>query len=137
MSDRKYRQRGYQDEGRERSEKPKRAPEDRPPREMRAPNFPGFVQAMRCARCGRPYTGEGDATATCAGCGVALHSCIQCSAFDPGSRYECMQTIPARVAPKDGPNTCALFEPRVRVERQTGSVAPASARSAFDDLFKF
>ena len=70
MSDRKYRQRGYQDDDRDRAPKPKPNPEDRPPREMRPPNFPGFVPAMRCAQCGRPYSGDGDAVATCAGCGT-------------------------------------------------------------------
>jgi hypothetical protein len=41
-----------------------------------------------------------------------------------------------RVSPKDVRNTCALFEPRTTVERETKSAAPTSARSAFDDLFK-
>ncbi len=137
MSERKYRQRGYQDDDRERGDKPKPRQDDRP-REMRAPNFPGFVEAMRCARCGRAYSGRtGEEAATCAGCGVALHACIQCTSFDPGSRFECMQPVPARVASKDTHNTCTFFEPRVRVERQTGSASPGSARSAFDDLFKF
>ena len=31
---------------------------------------------------------------------------------------------------------CTLFEPRTTVERETKSVAPTSARKAFDDLFK-
>jgi hypothetical protein len=62
---------------------------------------------------------------------------VQCSFFDPGARFECMQAIPARIPVKDAANDCTLFEPRVRVERQTGSAAPSSARSAFDDLFKF
>jgi hypothetical protein len=33
-------------------------------------------------------------------------------------------------------NSCELFHPTVRVERETGSTAPTSARKAFDDLFK-
>ena len=37
------------------------------------------------------------------------HACAQCASFDPGSRFECMQTIPARVSPKNARNTCALF----------------------------
>ena len=140
MSERKYRQRGYQDDDRgQRSDrKPADRPRDERPREMRAPNFPGFVEAMRCARCGRPYAGGATSgAAACEGCGVALRSCVQCSFFDPGARFECMQAITARVAVKDGSNDCTLFEPRVRVERQTGSAPAASARSAFDDLFKF
>jgi hypothetical protein len=136
MSDRKYRHKGYRDDDRER-ERPPAPPKDERPREMRAPNFMGFVESMRCARCGRAYQGQQPADATCAGCGVGLHACIQCASFDPGSPLECMQPIKVRVAPKDAVNTCTLFEPRVRIEKQTGSVAQSSARSAFDDLFKF
>jgi hypothetical protein len=49
-----------------------------------------------------------------------------------------MQAIPVRIAAKDAANTCTLFEPRVQVERQTGSTreGPASAKDAFDKLFK-
>jgi hypothetical protein len=141
MSERKYRQRGYQDDDRGSERKP--PPRENKPRndrprardEMRTPNFPGFVEAMRCARCGRPYSGGSEAS--CQGCGVALRSCVQCSFFDPGAHFQCMQPVPALIAVKDAANDCTFFEPRVRVERQTGSTSPASARSAFDDLFKF
>jgi hypothetical protein len=69
---------------------------------------------------------------------VDLHACIHCASFDAGARFECMQQIPARVSPKDVKNSCALFSPRVKVERETGSsAAPNSAKKAFDDLFKF
>ncbi len=152
MSDRKYRQRGYQDDTRERGGT--REPADtrpRPPREPgkpagvktdrepRAVNIPAFQQTMKCTRCGAEIAGFSARDATCTKCGVTLHSCIQCASFDPGSRLECMQTPPARIAVKDAPNNCTLFEPRVRVERQTGSTreGPASAKDEFDKLFNF
>jgi hypothetical protein len=47
-----------------------------------------------------------------------------------------MQSITARISPKDAFNTCGLFEARATVERETGSVRQTTARSAFDDLFK-
>ena len=50
--------------------------------------------------------------------------------------FECQQPVPARVSPKDAPNTCTFYEPRTTVERETKTVAPTSARKAFDDLFK-
>jgi hypothetical protein len=56
--------------------------------------------------------------------------------FDTSARWECTQTIPARVAPKDAKNSCTLFAPRTTVERLTGTQGPTSARQAFDDLFK-
>lgn len=141
MGDRKYRQRGYQDDDRER--KPQKASTPPPaPRDRIGPrtyNMPGYREVVRCARCGHTLSAEIAADTTCPRCGTALHSCVQCVHFDTGSTFECAQTIPARVSPKDGRNECTLFEPQRRVERQTGETGPAggsSARQAFDDLFK-
>jgi hypothetical protein len=145
MSDRKYRQRGYQDSGDRQS--PHRAPKAPPvprdprlPRDPKTPNLPGFRQVFRCGRCGQESVPDIAAAGPCRKCGVHLHACINCAYFDSGARFECTQTIPARVSPKDAMNLCAFFAPRVTVERETGS-APASgsssARKAFDDLFKF
>ena len=158
MSDRKYRQRGYQDSPRERrpSQGGPGAPQaPKPPAdrietrldkaerralEGRAPSVPGFHEVMRCARCGTVFTGEVAADARCKRCGADLRTCAQCESFDAARRFECTQTIAARIAPKDVRNTCELFSPRVTIERETRSEAqpqaPSSARKAFDDLFK-
>ena len=145
MSDRKYRQHGYQDEGKpSRTPSPKKAPDPydpRIPRDPRVPNMPGFREIFRCARCGHLEAAAITADSACAGCGVPLHACIHCASFDSGAPFECRQTIPARVTPKDARNACALYASRLTVERETGS-APATssssnARKAFDDLFKF
>jgi hypothetical protein len=142
MSDRKYRQSGYQDDdrrGREKPAGPKRPVElrdPRLPRDPKAPSLPGFRQLSRCARCGSPENVDIGSQSTCGKCGVDLHACIQCDSFDPGATFECRQTIRVRVSPKDARNECALFSPRVQVERETGSTKPPSARKAFDDLFK-
>src|SRR5262245_17057366 len=150
MSDRKYRQRGYQDEprgpgpgkGAPRGEKPpvSRAP-GRPVQDASGPRTPNLMSAhevFRCARCGSRLSSEIGALDRCSKCGVDVHSCINCVSFDTGARWECTQTtLAARVTPKDERNTCTLFEPRTTVERQTGTPAgPPSARQAFDDLFK-
>ena len=147
MSDRKYRQRGYQDDhaGREPDERPRPPRGDGAPRSVinrqhRPPNMPGFHDVMRCARCRRTLrTAIGPAT-TCPACGAYLHCCAQCASFDSGSRFECLQPVPARIFPKDARNDCTYFSPQVTVERQTRSETPAagprSARQAFDDLFK-
>jgi len=143
MSDRKYRQRGYQDDGprERRPDGPKKPPEPRDPRmprDPRVPNMPGFRDVFRCARCGHLEGLDVGSESRCGQCGVDLHACIHCASFDAGARFECMQQIPARVSPKDVKNSCALFSPRVKVERETGSsAAPNSAKKAFDDLFKF
>jgi len=150
MNDRKYRQRGYQDEPREREQKqPKRPQEPRAPGRPlqdaagpRTPNLMASHEVFRCARCGNRLGLPVEADSRCSRCGVDLHSCIQCVSFDTSARFECTQQIPARVTPKDERNSCTLFSARTTVERQTGtpgaSSAPGqpSARQAFDDLFK-
>jgi hypothetical protein len=105
------------------------------------PNVPGFRQVFRCARCGHVESTEIGSASRCGKCGVDLRACIHCESFDPGARFECRQHLTRRVSPKDAANACPLFAPRVQVERETGSQAPASgpsaARKALDDLFKF
>jgi hypothetical protein len=148
MSDRKYRQRGYQDEPRVRKPKGKPpaerpAPERAPGRPLqdaagpRTPNLMASHEVFRCARCGNRLALPVEPPSRCARCGVDLRSCVQCVSFDTSARFECAQpTLVARIAPKDARNDCALFVPRTTVERQTGTPGPTSARQAFDDLFK-
>lgn len=146
MSDRKYRQRGYQDDDRSRQPSgpgPRRPPEPRDPRlprDPKVPNMPGFRSVFRCARCGHVESPEVGSMSQCGKCGVPLHACIHCQSFDAGATFECHEPVPARVSPKDTRNDCRLFAPRLSVERETGSTPAAgssSARKAFDDLFKF
>ena len=146
MSDRKYRQRGYQDTPR--GPKPEHKPAEKkeyaprgqtpagPPKTI---NMPGYREVVRCRGCGNELTVVAAWTAdgVCTRCGADLHTCAQCVNFDTGAALECLQAIPVRVSPKDRRNACTLFEPRTTVERETKSAsAPTSARSAFDDLFK-
>jgi len=147
MSDRKYRQRGYQDDDRNRPPRPEAA---RPAPEPGAPagarrlsqdgprpvNMPGFREVVRCAQCGAVIDAEVGFESRCTRCGVELHSCSQCTYFDPGSRFECMQPVPARMSPKNARNPCTLYTARTTVERETTSPRPDNARKAFDDLFK-
>ena len=133
MNDRKYRQRGYQDDSRpERT----RAPQESQPRELRKPNFPGFAETVKCGRCGQRIGASVQPTDTCEGCGSDLRTCAQCTWFESAKRFECAKPIPARIAPKDVRNSCDLFQVRVTIERKTGSTSAPSARDAFDDLFK-
>ena len=144
MGDRKYRQRGYQDDGRdkpparEQGAAPAGPPKTRAdrPEGPRTPNMPGFRSVVRCHRCGNLVNTVILVNTACAKCGVSLHCCAQCESFDPGARYECMQPITARVTPKDAFTTCQHFEARATVERETGSAKQTTSRSAFDDLFK-
>jgi hypothetical protein len=146
MSDRKYRQRGYMDDPRDRDRErgakppqPKReqTPRGQTPLQPKTPNMPGFHEVVRCARCGHVLSPPIGFDTRCERCGAELHSCAQCAHFDTGSRFECTEPIPARISPKDAKNACTLFEARVTLERETKSTGPTSARKAFDDLFKF
>lgn len=145
MSDRKYRQRGYQDDGGEPRREQTRpqgkkeyAPRGQPPVAPKTFNMPGFREVVRCARCGNELTlavawsPEG----RCPRCGADLHTCAQCVHFDTSAPFECQQPIPVRISPKDARNECASFEPRTTVERETKSAGPPTSRKAFDDLFK-
>jgi hypothetical protein len=158
MSDRKYRQHGYQDEPRGERHAPRtpKPPAERAPgRQLqdasgpKTPNLMASHEVFKCARCGQRLSTPVELTARCSRCNVGVHSCINCVSFDTSARFECAQhALTARIAPKDESNMCTLFEPRTTVERQTGTpVATASAgsasssggpsaRQAFDDLFK-
>jgi hypothetical protein len=143
VSDRKYRQRGYQDRG----EEPRKGSGEKsgppPPKNdntfgPRPVNLPGTHAVSRCTQCGTVLQGM-PPSGRCAKCGFELHSCKQCMYFDPGSRFECMQPIPERIAKKDARNECTFYEMRVTREKETStpaSLRPNDARQAFENLFK-
>lgn len=140
MSDRKYRQHGYQDSG---GEKQQKSSLDRPARKdtfgPRPLNMPGTHEVSRCAQCGTLLTTLSEPLGQCPKCGFELHSCKQCTYFDPSRRFECMQPVPERVIKKDARNECKFYSISVRLEKQTSTGAtakPNDARKAFDDLFK-
>ena len=147
MSDRKYRQRGYHDDDRDRQAKPS-TPRPAPARGAPAAarrisqdgprniNMPGFRQVIRCSQCGAIIEEEVGLETRCPRCGIDLHACSQCESFDPGSRFECMQQVTARVTPKNLKNSCSEYAPRTKVERETTTPRTDDARKAFDDLFK-
>jgi hypothetical protein len=159
MSERKYRQHGYQDDDRERRPRPdgQGAGQARPERAPGAPagarrissegaknpNMPGFRAVARCARCGTFVDPQVLSRSKCSKCSQDLRSCTQCVHFDPSARFECTQSLSARVSPKDVANDCALFSARTSWERETSSAVaskpsePTGAKKAFDDLFKF
>jgi predicted RNA-binding Zn-ribbon protein involved in translation (DUF1610 family) len=158
--DRKYRQRGYQDDGRDRRPAgPRPEGGGKPEREpgapagarrissegARNPRMMESRQVARCSRCGTIVEPEIHSRSQCPKCQVELRSCIQCVNFDPGARFECAEKIAARVSPKDVANDCPHFSGRTTWERETTAAPshntnpkePSGAKKAFDDLFKF
>ena len=131
--ERKYRQRGYQDSGRERPEKTEKRPETYGPR---TPTLPARRSLLRCAGCGVVLPTGIDTRGKCPQCGFELHSCKQCAYFDTSSRFECTRPIAERIVKKDAKNNCSFYAPRLTVERETSTAKPADARSAFENLFK-
>lgn len=148
MSDRKYRQRGYQSEDGERG-RSRRGPQR--PRNSEAPRGRGLGKPtgniFRCAACGEKQSlvlvHELTPQSTCASCEGDLYTCTHCRHFDTSSQFECRQEIETRISGKAKANECALFEPRMVAEQGTsrssesGGSRGSDAKSAFDDLFNF
>lgn len=155
--DRKYGHRGYRDA--EKNDKKERSHDRKPPQNgprpdqfgPRTPRMVGTVTRARCSNCGAVLAPGFDPNGTCPKCGFELHCCKQCRFFDSAAQFECTQSIPERITPKDARNNCTVYEFRTTVEKDTaptsypqrGSSAAApppprstDARQAFEDLFK-
>jgi hypothetical protein len=139
MSDRKYRQRGYMESDREpQRPKPQSKPQSKPEHREgpRSPRMMAFSETLKCAACGAKVPPTINVDSSCPNCNADLHSCRQCTYFDPGARFECTKSIAARIMDKQARNTCELFAARIVVERETSSGPPTDARQAFAKLFK-
>lgn len=136
MSDRKYRQRGYMESDRAREQPSPQRPKPVEREGPRSPKMMAFQQKVRCAACGAALQPGITIDARCSKCGADLHSCRQCTFFDPGARFECRQPITSRIVNKQARNACELFQSRTIVERETSSSGPINARQAFQNLFK-
>jgi hypothetical protein len=124
VSERKYRQRGYMDSDRGREEpKPKQPPQQRDREGPRSPRMMAYGEKVKCASCSAVVPTNLSADSACPKCNSDLHTCRQCTYFDPASRFECR-------------NTCELFASRTVIERETSSGKPTDARQAFANLFK-
>jgi hypothetical protein len=135
----KYRQRGYMESDREpQRPKPQSKPQSKPQdREgPRSPRMMAFGEASKCAACGAKAPAIISVDTSCSKCNADLHSCRQCTYFDPGAHFECSKSIPKRIVNKTARNTCELFAARIVVERETSSAPPTDARDAFAKLFK-
>ncbi len=153
--DRKYRQRGYMDTGRDsgalRREDHSKPNGPRPPLDVTGPRLPRLLQnvvAARCFNCSTALPQDIDwKTGVCPKCGASVHCCKQCAHFEPSTRFQCLKPVPVRIPVKDQRNDCELFKQRVTVARDAApannqtSAAPSprtpnDARAAFDNLFK-
>lgn len=136
MSDRKYRQRGYQDYDREAERRPPKAPKPQEREGPRSPRMMAFGQKVKCAACAAIVQANVASDSSCPKCNADLYTCRMCNFFDPGARFECRKTIPARIMNKSARNNCELFAARTVIERETSSSGPNDPRQAFANLFK-
>ncbi|MEM7584061.1 MAG: hypothetical protein AAF560_11810 [Acidobacteriota bacterium] len=143
MSDRKYRQRGYQDSDRDRGSHRGRSSSPRPPR-PEGPRGRGLgkptATVFRCAVCGEKQRDDLQIVfdSRCWKCSTDLHTCTHCRHFDTSAPGECRRSAPDYVASKAKRNTCGLFEPKAaqEVDASAGNDTPSDAKAAFDALFK-
>ena len=139
MSDRKYRQRGYNDSDSREERRPRRPQGPKPERDGPWGRGLGAPKAsvFRCAVCGekQPPPEPEDFAAACRKCKADLHTCTHCRHFDTSAPKECRKDIPVRIARKAQANECELFTPKATAEFASEAKRGDDARSAFDALF--
>ncbi|MCP3959047.1 MAG: hypothetical protein GY719_14445 [bacterium] len=141
MSDRKYGQRGYMEDDRERGRSgPKGPPRERP----LGPRGRGLgkptATVFRCAVCGerQPSDTVVALDTACWKCATDLHSCTHCRFFNTSAPGECRERAPY-VASKAKRNSCEQFLTKESQEFSRGGggeETPSDAKAAFDALFK-
>ncbi|MCI1209818.1 MAG: hypothetical protein LKF96_10285 [Treponema sp.] len=91
-----------------------------------------------CWKCGNSVENVRDLhrTAVCPFCGADLHCCKNCSFYEPGSHYDCHETIDEPVTDKESANFCSYFSLRTSFSGAADSAAAQQkARDAFNHLF--
>lgn len=132
---RKYRQRGYMDDGPEKKPKAAREAGTGPPQQQQRK----MVAVFKCSRCGNVITDFSiSLESVCGKCGNDLRTCVNCKFFDPSARFQCMKTISQNISPKDKRNECSFFTSQQLIESKLVTVeTPVSdPRQAFENLFK-
>lgn len=146
--DRKYRQRGYMESGRD--DRDRKPPPPRKPltpeekaqmRSLRHATQREAEEVVRCPDCGRNIQAFGAITpeSTCPHCNAPLHTCRACRHFDTSSRWECRASVTERVSEKGKSNRCPLFEARLVLDatgKRSGGPASNDPKAQFDNLFK-
>jgi hypothetical protein len=92
--------------------------------------------SLSCHHCGRDVALEAalQRTDSCPSCYSDLKCCLNCAFYDPGRNNQCADPAAEWVPDKSKANFCEFFtEPK---KPAPPAAARASARSAFDSLFK-
>jgi hypothetical protein len=132
---RKYKQRGYMDYEHETRDRPR----SRDRSHFKQEPLRITIRVFKCSRCGHVLHDPSTIAyeSVCTKCKSDLRTCVNCSFFDPSSRFQCLKEIKANISPKDKRNRCKIFNPKASVETKLANVeSQQSARKAFEDLFK-
>ena len=91
----------------------------------------------QCQRCGTAWTGYNQPTSrqVCEGCGIYLHSCVNCHHFDSQVSNSCRLTTTFYVGPRDAPNYCEEFR-MVDSRQKARETKVERARATWEDLFR-
>ena len=94
---------------------------------------------MRCAHCGELFEGSVVGfKAVCEGCGMYLHSCVQCRLYDEARR--CLSNTTEAVRDVEHANFCEEYQPAGDSGAEGNGSGPRGgdgerARDSFDALF--
>jgi hypothetical protein len=95
-------------------------------------------ESALCHRCGTEIAtvervGRRD---TCLNCGAALHCCLNCRFYEPGSHNDCRETQTERQVDKEAGNFCDYFELRRGDSKVEKPETQAATRVRLDALFR-
>ncbi|HBG66823.1 MAG TPA: hypothetical protein DDW78_10165 [Treponema sp.] len=94
-----------------------------------------------CWKCGTDIDAGQPVTRSslCPVCRSDLHSCRNCAYYEPGSHYDCHETVDELVADKERANFCGEFKLRLVFGGKAGAQAAAAKKAAalkkLDSLF--
>ena len=143
MSERKYRQRGYQDHDGDAPRKHFGGPYGPRPERPEGPWGRGLgkptATVFRCAVCGHRQRADIRHATICAKCSTDLHTCTHCTHFDTSVARQCRHPEAALIESKAKRNDCAFFTPKKAQEfapEPKDSGPKSKGQAAFDALFK-
>lgn len=93
-----------------------------------------------CWKCGEIILIEGAVarSAVCENCGADVRCCKNCTFYEPGSHYDCHETIDELVKDKESANFCGFFKLNSNVASNNYGSAYKKAQDAkntFNSLF--
>lgn len=74
----------------------------------------------------------------CDSCGADIRCCKNCTYYEPGSHYDCHETIDELVKDKESANFCGFFKLAPTISKDSFSKKPKpsrDAKNAFNSLF--